>query len=807
MATNITTVNDVTDASAATMASNIISSANITTASDADDTNQTTNSLATNTINTQLNPTQTITNKEYKHPYCLAYLQMDPNKYNAKDFDYVAPEPVDGKCKPPFIPPDNKPHRNTNQLQYLLKVVHKAVTKHKHAWPFDLPVDTKQLKLPDYFVVNTRPMDFTTIKKRLENYWYYDAYECVVDFKQVFSNCYRYNRPTEDVVMMARGVEELFLDKLDEMPLEEEVLEIPPKGKGKGKKGGRRITGGSTSSTALRTSQTPNNNALLQNNKLSSLNIDNSSNHSRMDSISPAFSNSTNQSTFQHYNNQDSQATNHATVINNNNSNNNNNSQVANLDKSSLSKTIFDTTSKVASVNLHESNNLHATNQLNNHADISNHSTSSNLHHDRIASPDTASGIGSSMIQQTSQQSSQFDQKALRPSKMSTRRESGRPIKKPQRDLPEPASSVVPSRPKKGRMTERMKYCQTILKELWHKKHYDIAYFFYYPVDADALGLKDYHDVIKQPMDLSTIKKKMENREYRKPDQFANDVRLMLHNSFRYNPPEHDVNKAGRKLQEIFEQRYARLPDGSDDTGSSDASNVPSSESESESGPDSDAESLMKVAKQLQNSLTKISDDVSKFVDQVRNFCSRKRSTKSKRTRSIKYRDVKRSSDQQGASTSGLGNTSSEYGVISSVGAEGFGKGKGRSSSQKRSVSTRPQQPIKKLRTNNSKLNQKQTSIPRPQISDTDDDENEVAMSYDEKRQLSLDINKLPSKYIALALNFFFPFHALFHLHSCILNLLSVFDINNINVVKLQKNRRQTWQSSANHTTKRALTS
>lgn len=686
--------------------------------------------------------------------------------YNAKDFDYVAPEPIDGKCKPPFIPPEDKPHRNTNQLQYLLKVVHKAVTKHKHAWPFDVPVDTKYLKLPDYFVVNTRPMDFTTIKKRLENYWYYDAYECVVDFKQVFSNCYRYNRPTEDVVMMAREVEELFLDKLEDCPRDEEVFEIPPKGKGKGKKGGRRITGGSTSSTALRTSQATNNNALLQNNKLSSLNIDNSSNHSRVDSISPAFSNSTNQSTFQHYNNQDSQAANHATVINNNNNNNssnNNNTQAANLDKSSLSKTtssIFDTTSKTASVNLLESNNLHATNQLNNHADISNHSSSSNLHHDRIASPDTASGIGSSMIQQPSQQSSQLDQKTLRPSKMSTRRESGRPIKKPQRDLPEPASSVVPARVKKGRMTERMKYCQTILKELWHKKHYEVAYYFYYPVDAEALGLKDYHDVIKQPMDMSTIKKKMENREYRRPDQFANDVRLMLHNSFRYNPPEHDVNKAGRKLQEIFEQKYARLPDGSDDTGSSDASNVPSSESDSESGPDSDAEALMKVAKQLQNNVTKISDDVGKFVEQVRSFCSRKKLSKPKRTRSVRYRDAKRSSDQQGSGMIGFGNTSSDYGVITSVGgggagasggAEGYGKGKGRSSSQKRSVSTRPQQPIKKLRTTNSKLNTKQSSIPRPTISDSENDENEVAMSYDEKRQLSLDINTLQSKYFAIA--------------------------------------------------------
>lgn len=744
--------------------------------------------------------------KDYKNPFCIQYLQMDPNKYDAKDFKYVAPEPVDGKCRPPFIPPDNKPHRNTNQLQYLLKTIHKSVVKHRHSWPFDQPVDTKALKLPDYFVVNTRPMDFSTIKRRLENFWYYDALECIVDYKQVFSNCYRYNRPSEDVVMMARAVEDLFLDKLEDMPLEEIVLEIPPKGKGKGKKGGRRTTGGSTSSTALRTSHANINNSLPQNNKFSSLNIDNSSNHSQMDSISPAFSNSTNQSTFQHYNNQDSQAANHATT--NNNNNNNSITQTANPDKPLLSKTSLtsiynSSTSKTAPSNLLESNNTlpHATTQLNNHADISNHSSSSNLHQDQTASPDAALGVGPTLLHQSSQNSSQFDQKTLRPSKMSTRRESGRPIKKPQRDLPEPTSNVVPSRPKKGRMTERMKYCQTILKELWHKKNYDIAYFFYYPVDVEGLGLEDYLDVIKQPMDLSTIKKKMDNREYRKPEQFASDVRLMLHNSFRYNPPEHDVNKAGRKIQEIFEQRYARLPEGSDDTDSSDASNVPSSESESESGPDSEGETLMNAAKQLQNSLKRISEDVNKLMDQVRTYTTRKKSTKSKRTRSIKYRDAKRSSDQTNANITSAANTSNDYGVITSAGAEGFGKGKAKSSSQKRSVTTKPQQPIKKLRTNNNKLNQKQTSIPRPQISDSEDDENEVAMSYDEKRQLSLDINKLPSKYtnelfMSDASLIYLCMYQRLIIH-CICSMI-LFHSHLYN--SLEIHRRQARQSSANYT-------
>ena len=33
------------------------------------------------------------------------------------------------------------------------------------------------------------------------------------------------------------------------------------------------------------------------------------------------------------------------------------------------------------------------------------------------------------------------------------------------------------------------------------------------------------------------------------PEEFAADVRLMFTNCYKYNPPEHDVVKMGRKLQ------------------------------------------------------------------------------------------------------------------------------------------------------------------------------------------------------------------------------------------------------------------
>lgn len=66
----------------------------------------------------------------------------------------------------------------------------------------------------DYHRVIKNPMDLSTIKKRLENRYYWCAKECVADFNTMFSNCYVYNKPGEDVVVMAQTLEKLFLTKV-----------------------------------------------------------------------------------------------------------------------------------------------------------------------------------------------------------------------------------------------------------------------------------------------------------------------------------------------------------------------------------------------------------------------------------------------------------------------------------------------------------------------------------------------------------------------------------------------------------------
>jgi hypothetical protein len=63
-------------------------------------------------------------------------------------------------------------------------------------------------------------MDLGTIKQRLESQYYTSAKECIQDFNQMFTNCYIYNKPGEDIVLMAQTLEKVFLSKVAQMPAE-----------------------------------------------------------------------------------------------------------------------------------------------------------------------------------------------------------------------------------------------------------------------------------------------------------------------------------------------------------------------------------------------------------------------------------------------------------------------------------------------------------------------------------------------------------------------------------------------------------
>lgn len=68
------------------------------------------------------------------------------------------------------------------------------------------------------------------------------------------------------------------------------------------------------------------------------------------------------------------------------------------------------------------------------------------------------------------------------------------------------------------------------------------------PVDPHALGIPDYFEIIKNPMDMSTIKTKLDNGDYKDPWQFVDDVWLMFENAWTYNRKTSKVYKCCSKV-------------------------------------------------------------------------------------------------------------------------------------------------------------------------------------------------------------------------------------------------------------------
>lgn len=75
---------------------------------------------------------------------------------------------------------------------------------------------------------------------------------------------------------------------------------------------------------------------------------------------------------------------------------------------------------------------------------------------------------------------------------------------------------------------------------------------FRIPVDPEILGIPDYFDIVKNPMDLSTISEKLDNGSYKNPWQFCDDMWLMFDNAWLYNRKNSKVYKYCTKLSELF---------------------------------------------------------------------------------------------------------------------------------------------------------------------------------------------------------------------------------------------------------------
>jgi len=319
--------------------------------------------------------------------------------------------------------------RTTNQLDYIKKVVFKSVAKHKHAWPFQKPVDPKELGLPDYFDVVKKPMDLSTIKKKIDRNEYLTGSEALADFELMFSNCYLYNKPTDDVTIMCQEVESYFKQIVKKVPPVEVPLELPEAGTPKSKAGSKGTPAKNGQNKKVRPPPVP---------KMEP-------NH---DDQNPA--------------------------------------RLAGGDKSAIAP-------------------------------------------NSIPAPPKQEPIQAN------------------PQLLSRRR-----------GIKRPDSGLTGENDKK-RARKRKRWwsgCKQYIDFLFHKKHEAFAYPFYEPVDHVGLKLTDYLTIVKQPIDLGSVRRKLESDQYADYKDVHADVTLMFKNCYLYNPTTHSVVKMAKKLEIIAEKRW-----------------------------------------------------------------------------------------------------------------------------------------------------------------------------------------------------------------------------------------------------------
>jgi len=87
----------------------------------------------------------------------------------------------------------------------------------------------------------------------------------------------------------------------------------------------------------------------------------------------------------------------------------------------------------------------------------------------------------------------------------------------------------------------------------------DVGKWFCMPVNAQALGLLDYHTIIERAMDLGTVKSQYAGGVYSSPQDMNDDIMLTFSNAIHYNPRGTEVYRMSVLLQDKYQEKYEAL--------------------------------------------------------------------------------------------------------------------------------------------------------------------------------------------------------------------------------------------------------
>lgn len=99
--------------------------------------------------------------------------------------------------------------------------------------------------------------------------------------------------------------------------------------------------------------------------------------------------------------------------------------------------------------------------------------------------------------------------------------------------------------------------CLELTNKMLHK---DLCRPFRNKVDPENDGAPDYYDVIKNPMDLTTVRKKLVAGEYKSIALWSEDVKLIFKNARSYNDEGSLIDLISQELEQWFARKMAQMP-------------------------------------------------------------------------------------------------------------------------------------------------------------------------------------------------------------------------------------------------------
>jgi hypothetical protein len=106
------------------------------------------------------------------------------------------------------------------------------------------------------------------------------------------------------------------------------------------------------------------------------------------------------------------------------------------------------------------------------------------------------------------------------------------------------------------KLSEPLKQVQKIVKGYLDRPE---AEPFHEPVDWQGWGLFDYPKLIKKPMDLGTVNKRLTEGHYKNPIEAAKDIRLVWKNCQTYNQDGSEFYTLSQQFSREFEEAFAKI--------------------------------------------------------------------------------------------------------------------------------------------------------------------------------------------------------------------------------------------------------